>query len=158
MTYVWKNPRNAVGFAAACGREALPFYDGTQRHLLVEAIEIAEAYSRGEGIVGAEVMARRAYDANIGHTRAAFDAIGAAGDAAATVAAIAGTTGFFATADGANAVHAGVPQHIIDRLHYRWIVRDLGGDPDTEIGYAMFALVARNAYVEAAQIAQENAA
>jgi hypothetical protein len=44
----WRDLRNAAGFAAQCARLALPFYEGDRGSDLMEAIEVAEAYSRGE--------------------------------------------------------------------------------------------------------------
>ena len=132
LNYPWKDPTNAIGFAAACLREVLQFYKGGKRAALMKALEFAEACSHGESVTYDAASAPHAVNAAVCATaHAAYVVAGEAADEAA---------------------RAGVSQDVIDKLRTRWIVKDLGGDPNTEIGRAMFALVTRGAYDEAGRL------
>lgn len=160
MNYLWKDPRNAVGFAAACARAALQFYEGDGRDVLVRAIKIAEACSRGRCIDRRATYAIAYAIANADHTPndAANAAAYATANAVYTAYATANTAPnatHAATDAAANAAKAGVPRETIDKLHAKWIVKDLGGDLRTNLGKAVFALASIHEYEHAARLLEE---
>ncbi|KKM72267.1 hypothetical protein LCGC14_1422150, partial [marine sediment metagenome] len=94
----WADRRNAAGFAAACARLALPFYDGDRRSDLVAAIEIAEKYAAGEKI-STDTAAAYA----VAYAYASGGAAAAAAYAATAAAAYADADAAAAAADGDDA-------------------------------------------------------
>ncbi len=138
--YKWSDPRNAIGWAAACARLALPFYGGGRLADVVAAIEIAERYAAGEEIDTTDDAAAdaAAYAAATSAAYAAADAAAAAtaasayaayytAAAAATAAATyAANAAACAAACAAAAARAGVSQEAIDQLQLSAIAVDLG--------------------------------
>ncbi|KKN30498.1 hypothetical protein LCGC14_0833230 [marine sediment metagenome] len=158
----WNNRCNAVGFAAACARLALPFYDGDQRSNLVAAIEIAECYANGEQIddtdahrvAGAAVSAAPAGPYPTPHSAWATIAAAAVASVAAYAAYGAANVVNYdsdaaadASADAADAARgaddAGVDSSEIQIAFARWVVRDLscGRDLDEELRQAAGAAI-----------------
>lgn len=158
MRYEWHNSRNAVGFAAACAREALRFYEGKKRDAVVKAIEIAEAYSRGEEVLlgvaakTAQAAANPTYGVSYTASRVAHAAASAAYGVSYSASYSASRVAHAPHVAFIHAVGAGVPPATLDRLRTCWIVKDLGADPDTEIGHAMYALVSIGEYAHAARL------
>jgi len=162
--YPWQDLAHAVGFAAACARAALPYYDGDNRAALVAAIQIAERCAAGEAIDpdAADAVAYAAYAADAhGAARADgaaaadaldADAIGAfniyvyavyaaadAADAAANAAVADSDAAANAADAAADAAHAGVDQTEIDTLWRDAVARDLGAVPGGDSYYAACA-------------------
>ena len=147
MGVTWRDPRNGVGYAAACARAALSIYGGDRSDVVVDAIEIAERYAAGEEISAkaASGAAAAAADA-IATAYVAYAAVAASDAAYAAVYAVYAVTSDDAAvaasdaayvavyADGAyaNAVQAGVDPLLLRRLEAEWWVRDLGGSDDAE--------------------------
>ncbi len=162
--YKWRDPRNAVGWAAACARLALEFYVGDQLATVVAAIEIAERCAAGEEIdaraaravavdAAAAAAANDANDA-VDAARAAADAADAAANAAAAAYAAdaAANAAYAATATAhaaaaavyvaANAVRAGVSQEAVDQAQLSAIASDLGLVADSDSYFAAIAALA----------------
>ncbi len=122
----WNNRRNAVGFAAACARLALSFYDGEGRSDLVAAIEIAERCANGEQIDDAEDFADAICDDD-------YDAADVAWSAVSAVSVIpAAYSAYYAIYAAADAGHVGVDSSEIQIAYARWVVRDLSSDQDLD--------------------------
>ena len=161
--YEWRDHKNAVGFSAECARAALPFYKGDQRDDVVKAIEIAEACSHGESVDKGRAYVAICIMYGVGNAfkPACYVAYAAANAIHAGIQCTESDPGSVAprvTFASNHAMNAGVTQETIDKLYAQWVVYDLGGAPDTEIGRAMFALIAIGAYDEAANLLEENAA
>ncbi len=142
--YEWRDLRNAVGWAAACARLALPFYDGDHRDDVVAAIEVAERYTRGEEIAASD----DAY--NCAHAAYRVAQTGAFGDTASTLtAAYAADAVAYVTSKtkhviqaAVHAVRAGVPQSIVDQTQFAAIASDLGPEPESDAWFAAVAALA----------------
>ncbi len=150
--YEWRDLRNVVGWAAACARLALPFYDGNRRDDVVAAIEITERCARGVEVDYDD--ARAAGDAV--YAAASVNSVaGAAGFSAATTAGEAVFAAAYNTTSHAShavvpaastaanaAVCAGVPQLEIDQAQFSAIASDLGLATKTAPYYAAIAALA----------------
>ena len=148
----WNDDRNAVGFAAACARLALPFYSGDRRSDLVVAIEIAERCANGEQIDSAAAYFARGAANDAAHATAyASEGPPHPADPAAYAASAAcyatTTTDADVARDAADTVHwaskAGVDDSEIQVAYARWVIRDLncGRDFDEELRQAAGAAV-----------------
>ncbi len=142
----WANLNNAVGFAAECARLALSFYKGDHRRKLVRAIEIAEAYGRGE-YIDPETVHAAAYAADVAIGAATDDsatyATTAAADAAHAIATATAGTDVDDVVDAVEAaIDAGVdPRQILD-VFVQWWARDVGVQaPSGEARDAVTALL-----------------
>lgn len=177
--YTWRDPRNAVGFAAECARRVLPIFerirpnDDRQRN----AIEIADACARGEpiaanaGLVVLDAASASAYGAADDAAASAYataavdvarddaaDAHAAARSAARAAHAAADAIDADADAvDVVDIVAGGVddattadPTLDVDVIQARWILRDLYGG-DVPIDRLEPALGALSVSVEMAQ-------
>ena len=162
--YAWRDPKNVIGFAAACAREAVAFHKGPKRKVLVQAIELAEAASRGEKL--SQRMGRRRMRACRQLDYLSYPSSHATIAAAYAVSVALKIThgshtvlAFYTALDrGIHNSHcAGVPRSTIDRLRLRWIIKDMGGDPETTAGRAMYALLTIDAIDEARAIIEESA-
>ncbi len=138
--YKWRDLRNAVGWAAACARLALPFYDGNQFSDVAAAIEIAERYAAGEEInpplaayayAGADICT-----ASRDAAYAAYAVAYAASNASCSNAIIHAA---YAVHD---AVRAGVSQDAVDQLQLSAIAVDLGLVFESETYFAAIAALA----------------
>ncbi len=152
--YKWRDPRNAVAWAAACARLSLPFYDGGRLTDVIAAIEIAERYAAGEEIdandahvAAATAYAATAYAATANAAWAAANATNAAtATANAAWAAANATNAANAAANAANAaraaVRASVSQAAVDQLQLSAIAVDLGLVFESETYFAAIAALA----------------
>ncbi len=175
--YEWRDPRNAVDWAATCARLALPFYDGDRRGNVVAAIEIAERYAAGEEIDDAAYAAYAAYAATAAAAAATATAASAAASAAnaAASAASAHSASSRAAANAANAanaaaraayrgahaayraaVQAGVSQDAVDQLQLSAIAVDLGLVFESETYFAAIAALAIGDIAWAREIAESS--
>ncbi len=132
---VWTDLHNAVGFVAECARLVLPFYEGGRQPVLVKAIELAEAYSRGD-VMDIAVCKTAADDAGY-VTRVHLSRVAEAAYCAVhTARAAAKITGARVidsyVGQGALAAATVVPIDRINRVFVRWIARDLGVELKTE--------------------------
>ncbi len=163
--YEWRDLRNAVGWAAACARLSLPFYDGSRLTDVIAAIEIAERCAAGEEIDAhaARAAAHAARDAALDAARAAGYAANAAVRGAANAArATAYTSDAYRAADAAAraayaayaAVRAGVSQEAVDQLQLSAIAVDLGLVFESETYFAAIAALAIGDIAWAREIAE----
>jgi len=153
--YKWRDQRNAVGFAAACTRESLKYYQGSHREEIVATIEIAEQFVAGEKIDHVNI-ADFPYAASYTGRAAAATIRAAVTNAVAHTVTYATYVTYAAAAVyvSANAAdRVGVNQHEIDILRCVWIVKDLGLIKGAKEYQAALAALSAGSLITAEQIA-----